>query len=52
VFAPPLLAREVRGEEVAGDCVAFADTLSFDPVSGALVLTGVTRVETARGEWE
>jgi len=47
----PLLAREVRVEEVAGDCVAFAETLSFDPVSGSLVLTGVTRVETARGEW-
>lgn len=47
----PLLAREVRVEQAAGDCVAYAEALSFDPVSGSIVLTGVTRVETARGNW-
>lgn len=46
----PLLAYHVRVEQPKSDCVAEAETLRFDPTTGRLVLTGVTRVKTDRGE--
>jgi lipopolysaccharide export system protein LptA len=46
----PLQARQVRVVQPGIDCVAEAETLKFDPVAGTLVLTGVSRVETERGE--
>lgn len=46
----PLQARGVRVVQPGIDCIAEADSLRFDPVSGQLVLTGVRRVETDRGE--
>lgn len=46
---PRLLADGVRVVRSAPACVAEAEHLSFDPVSGHLVLTGVTRVETDKG---
>jgi hypothetical protein len=46
----PLLAHRVRVVRPSSDCVAEAETLRFDPASGRLVLTGVTRVESERGE--
>jgi lipopolysaccharide export system protein LptA len=46
----PLQARQVRVIQPGIDCVAEAETLKFDPVAGTLVLTGVRRVETERGE--
>ncbi len=48
--ADPLHARQVRVVHPGIDCVAEAETLRFDPVTGTLVLTGVRRVETERGE--
>lgn len=45
----PLLANRVRVTRSEPACVAEADQLSFDPVSGSLVLTGVSRVETDKG---
>jgi lipopolysaccharide export system protein LptA len=45
-----LQARRVRVVQPGIDCIAEADSLKFDPVSGTLVLTGVSRVETERGE--
>lgn len=46
----PLQARKVRVVQPGIDCVAEAESLKFDPVAGTLVLTGVSRVETERGE--
>ncbi len=46
---PRLLADGVRVVRSTPACVAEAEHLSFDPVSGHLVLTGVTRVETDKG---
>ncbi len=46
----PLQARRVRVIQPGIDCIAEADSLKFDPVAGTLVLTGVSRVETDRGE--
>lgn len=46
----PLQAHGVRVVQPSIDCVAEAESLRFDPVSGNLVLTGVSRVETDRGE--
>lgn len=46
----PLQARRVRVIQPGIDCVAEADSLKFDPVAGTLVLSGVSRVETERGE--
>jgi hypothetical protein len=46
----PLLAHRVRVVRPSSDCIAEAETLRFDPASGRLVLTGVTRVESERGE--
>jgi lipopolysaccharide export system protein LptA len=46
----PLLAHRVRVVRPASGCVAEAETLRFDPASGRLVLTGVTRVESAKGQ--
>lgn len=46
----PLQARKVRVVQPGIDCIAEADSLKFDPVAGTLVLTGVSRVETERGE--
>lgn len=48
--AAPLQARGVRVVQPGIDCIAEADSLHFDPLSGQLVLTGVRRVETERGE--
>lgn len=48
--AAPLQARGVRVVQPGIDCIAEADSLRFDPLSGQLVLTGVRRVETERGE--
>lgn len=45
----PLLASRVRVTRSEPACVAEADHLSFDPVSGSLVLTGVSRVKTDKG---
>lgn len=44
-----LLADQVRVTSKDPDCVAEAERLSFDPLSGRLVLTGVSRVETDQG---
>ncbi len=45
----PLLADRVRVVRETPSCVAEADRLSFDPATGRLVLTGVTRLETEKG---
>lgn len=46
----PLQARKVRVIQPGIDCIAEAESLKFDPVAGTLVLNGVSRVETERGE--
>ena len=46
----PLLARRVRVSQPGVGCEAEAEILSYDPVTEALVLTGVSRVTTERGE--
>ncbi len=44
-----LLADRVRVTRADPACVAEAERLSFDPVTGRIVLTGVSRVETDKG---
>ena len=46
----PLQARQVRVVQPGIDCIAEAESLRFDPVTATLVLTGVSRVATERGE--
>lgn len=48
--AAPLQARGVRVVQPHLPCTAEARSLRFDPRDGTLVLSGVTRVETERGE--
>jgi len=45
-----LQASRVRVVQPATNCIVEAGSLRFEPLSGNLVLTGVTRVETERGE--
>ncbi len=45
-----LLAYQVRVARPADDCFAEAAELRFEPATGELVLTGITRVRTDRGE--
>lgn len=46
----PLLAEGVRVVQSSTDCVAEAEELRYDPASASLLLTGISRVSTARGE--
>lgn len=46
----PLLAENVRVVQAGTDCVAEADQLQYDPANASLLLTGITRMSTARGE--
>ncbi len=46
----PLFAENVRVTQASTDYVAEAGQLQYDPVHASLLLTGLTRVSTARGE--
>lgn len=46
----PLLAEGVRVVQASTDCVAEAEELRYDPASASLLLTGISRISTARGE--